>query len=551
VRTPSQALVLDLPARIFATGIGAFVLVIAMLAGWSGSPFASAASQPTLSLSPGSGPSGFTVTASASAFPRGQVQLTWDGSASGMPTAQANANGTFQTTFTVPVSPTGAHVVGAMSTSKGGPKNSTTSSAVLLTSAGFSVTLASPTPAPTSAPTPIPTPAPTATPTPAPTAAPTQAPTATPTPAPTATPTSIPSPTSAPTVTVSVVAPAAPSGYALPAGAVNVSTSAQLISALSAATPQNIVLANGIYDNTVPFYDANGHHLYAATLGGAVLRAGLTLGGNYGSGNGSVRGVSFDVSDPAKTLSSSVIHIWGPGGIGSQVQDVTIAGHNVIATGIEALPLDRIVVQRVVVRNVTDYGVIVLGGTALTTPTLLEDLNVAGVMRAVPGSSNGTAEVCLWLANTVTVHRALVRSCGIAGVWTGNTITGAVLENLDIDGTPVGVYMEHYTSGTTIQYLNVGSGVVTGVNCEWADPLTGGLPACVNNVIEDGTIASSKVGVYLDQGTTGVTVRRFKFLNQSWAAIGDYKGVNNTYSSNDYSGIDAGAVAISYGHVPQ
>jgi hypothetical protein len=57
--------------------------------------------------------------------------------------------------------------------------------------------------------------------------------------------------------------------------------------------------------------------------------------------------------------------------------------------------------------------------------------------------------------------------------------------------------------------------------------------------------------VYLDQGTTGVTIHGIKFLNQSWAAIGDYMGVNNTYSSNDYSGVDAGAMTVSHGHVPQ
>jgi hypothetical protein len=114
----------------------------------------------------------------------------------------------------------------------------------------------------------------------------------------------------------------------------------------------------------------------------------------------------------------------------------------------------------------------------------------------------------------------------------------------------VGVYMEHYTTGITVQYMRVGTSVRTGVNCEWADPLTGGKAACVDNVIQDSTIASSLVGVYLDEGTTRTTVRRVKFLNQSWAAIGDYKGVDNSYYDNDFSGIDAGAVGVSLGHVP-
>jgi hypothetical protein len=225
-------------------------------------------------------------------------------------------------------------------------------------------------------------------------------------------------------------------------------------------------------------------------------------------------------------------------------------GHRTIAMGIEALALERIVVQRVVVRDVIDQGVIALGGASLASPIRLEDLNVAGVMRAVPGSSGGTAEACVWLANTATLRRALIRSCGIAGVWTGNTSAGSLLEHLDIDGAPVGVYMEHYSSGVTVQNMRVGTSVATGVNCEWADPLTGSKPACTDVVIQDAIIASSKVGVFLDEGTTRTTVRRVRFQNQWWAAIGDYRGISNTYYDNDYSGIDAGAVTVSLGHVP-
>jgi len=110
--------------------------------------------------------------------------------------------------------------------------------------------------------------------------------------------------------------------------------------------------------------------------------------------------------------------------------------------------------------------------------------------------------------------------------------------------------MEHYTTGVTVQYMHVGTNAKFGVNCEWADPLTGGLPACVDDVIQDSTIASWMVGVFLDEGTTRTTVRRVTFLNQSWAAIGDYKGVNNAYYDNNYSGIDAGAVGVSTGHFP-
>ena len=65
---------------------------------------------------------------------------------------------------------------------------------------------------------------------------------------------------------------------------------------------QNIVLADGTYDSSSPFSDANGSHLYAQHVGGAVLTAGLVIGGNFGSGGGSVEGVAFNVSSSSKTF---------------------------------------------------------------------------------------------------------------------------------------------------------------------------------------------------------------------------------------------------------
>jgi len=43
-------------------------------------------------------------------------------------------------------------------------------------------------------------------------------------------------------------------------------------------------------------------------------------------------------------------------------------------------------------------------------------------------------------------------------------------------------------------------------------------------------------------------VRRVKFIGQSWAAIGDFKGINNVYYDNDYTGINPGALPVSHNH---
>ena len=374
---------------------------------------------------------------------------------------------------------------------------------------------------------------------------------ATATPTPTLAPTPTPAPTTTPT-SGRVAAPAQPpAAYTVPAGAITVTTSAGLISALANGTPQNIVLASGVYDNAAPFTNAAGHHLYSATLGGAVLNAGIVMGGNSGPGGGSVQGLAFNVSDPSKILLNSIIHVWGSGGRGTHIMDTTFNGNNSVGQSILARQPEGLVVQRVRVRNFRYNGLTVdanVQNMVMTTPVLLEDVDVANVSFAVPKSSNGTAEACVWIGNTATVRRLLLRNCAWEGLWTGTADAGSLHEDLDIDQTPIAVYIEHFTTGSTFQRMSIGTSVSTGVNCEWADPTWGSKPACVTNVIQDSTIRSSYVGVYMDQGTTGTTVRRVTFIGETRAAIVDYLGVNNSYSGNDYSGLAAGAVPVSTAH---
>ena len=75
-----------------------------------------------------------------------------------------------------------------------------------------------------------------------------------------------------------------------------------------------------------------------------------------------------------------------------------------------------------------------------------------------------------------------------------------------------------------------------------------GKPASTDNVLEDGYLQTAHVGVYLDRGTTRTTIRHCVFVGQSWAAIGDYQGVGNRYYDNNFDGIAAGAVPVSYDH---
>jgi len=325
-----------------------------------------------------------------------------------------------------------------------------------------------------------------------------------------------------------------------------------LLSALASTTPSDIVLADGVYDNASPFLNPNGHRVYAATPGGAVLRAGFSLGGNWGPGAAMLRGLTFDVSDPSRTVSGGVITVWG-NGQGSKILDVTIRGNRAIPAGIFAKVPEGLVVQRVAATGFTSYGVYVDPHPAFeyspSTAPVLEDLALSNVSRDAPRSSNGTAEACLWVGSRASVRRVRLRDCAWMGLWTGTSIRDAVHEDLDIDGTPIGIYAEHYTRNSTFRNFSVGPNVEVGVNCEWADPAWSSLPGCDGAVFENGRIETTKVGVYLDAGTARTTVRNNVFVGQSWAAIGDHLGVSNSYSGNDFSRIDAGAHGTTTAHI--
>jgi hypothetical protein len=349
---------------------------------------------------------------------------------------------------------------------------------------------------------------------------------------------------------VSVRRPTAPSPYRVPTHALRVSSSRELVTALARHSSTDIVLAPGVYDNARPFSDRYGHRLYAARLGRVVLKAGIVLGANEGPGGALVRGIRFDVARSAKTLHGAIIHVWGSAR-NAHVLDTWLDGNGIVAAGVVVKQPEGFVARRLAARAFRSYGVLVDPNDydyRARLPYVLEDLNVSNVVRPVPGSSNGTAEACLWLGSTGTVRRVSVRRCGLVGIWTGTANRESRIEDAAVDRTRVGIYIEHYTTGSTFQRLRVGPRVSRGVNAEWANHAVGGRPASVDNVIEDCYFDTSVVGVYLDEGTTRTSVRRCKFAAQRWAAIGDYKGVDNRYYANDFRGIASTAVSVSHEH---
>jgi hypothetical protein len=349
-----------------------------------------------------------------------------------------------------------------------------------------------------------------------------------------------------------------------------VSSSSQLVVALAAGTPA-IVLADGTYDlaaGSGGFNDWLSSSLYAQHLGGAVLTAGLTVGGNFGSGGAVVEGLAFNVTDPSTTLQSSEVNIWGASGERTQVLDSTFNGNWAIAVGLNAVNPDGLVAQRLQFTDFTDGGLRAsdnthasYGGSTAVINTIT-DISVDGVSESTPGGSNGTAEAGLWVGEPVTngVHRILIRNVAISGIETVNNSWDTTFSDLNIDMSGphavsgIGVYMEHYTTNDTFTNFVI-TGAGTGFNGEYDDGIAGNA-AAYNDTIENGTIDASgstrdgnTVGVYLDAGTGPTTITNVTFKNQNWAGIGAFENIGPTTISGNTYQLATGGVQRSPNHV--
>jgi hypothetical protein len=341
-----------------------------------------------------------------------------------------------------------------------------------------------------------------------------------------------------------VVLPIPPRDYSIPSGAVSVSTSQQLVSALASSTAQDIVLADGTYttagtNSPTPYFRVtNGGRLWAAHRGDAILHAGLSFGGNYGSNGGEVHGLALNISNPSLTDDSA------------EVYDTTIEGNYALSAGLAFYAVQGTVIRRVVLRHFRDYGVQVSDNAANYGSTAqvrtITDVNVKGVRESTPGSSNGTAEFGVWIGNRVANPVSRIRSEDgwFGGLWTGASSHDTIFRDITIRtvGAPggVAVYNEHKTVRDTFENFNLGPYIGVGFNCEWN--YAGGYGACRDSKFLNGTIASHKVGVFFDRGQVGNTVQGVKAVNQTCAAIVDNQGIGNTYANGDYGGIAAGAV---------
>ncbi len=371
-----------------------------------------------------------------------------------------------------------------------------------------------------------------------------------------------------PSTSVSPVAPPIPpSPYSIPGGGALVSASAQLVRALGAGKAV-IVLADGSYRERAGFDDASSSSIYAQHLGGAVIQAGLTVGGNFGAGGAVVEGLAFNVTSRSATFQNSELNIWGASGDRTHVLDCSFDGNWAIAVGLRALNPNGLLARRLTFTDFTAGGLRASDNlsTGYGGPTAvidsITDISIDGVSESTPGASGGTGEAGLWIGEPIAdgVHRIAIKNVAISGIETVNNSWNTTFSDLNIDmsgshaAAGVGVYMEHFTIHDTFTNFVI-TGTSTGFNTEWDDG-TPGNAAAHNDTIENGTINASgstpggnTTGVYLDAGTGPMTVTNVIFKNQNWAGIGAYDDVGpNSFSDNTFQ-LASGAAPVSPGHI--
>lgn len=343
-----------------------------------------------------------------------------------------------------------------------------------------------------------------------------------------------------------VAPPLKPSGYTVPAGATVCSTVAQLKAALQGSAP--LVLAPGEYDDAAPLTNPRGLPIYSAEPGRAILRAGLVLGGNAIAAAPLVQGVTFGAHDPAKGLGGAALHIWGPAGRGARVLDSFWDGGGSMPFGLLCYQPDALTLARA--QQTSAYAQVVwrLSDNEPASPALIAqvcDLDGAGALEYL----NGTAGVVLWLGHEVaSCGRLRLGHGATASLETVNAFAKTAISDLELYGSPVGHYCEHFTRGSTFTRGRIHDCEV-GINGEWDDDIAGNAAThgCSWDSFE---IATAKAGAYFDKGSEANAVTNTRFKGQSWAAVGAYlnTGVNDFATGNTYE-MAPGAVQLATAHI--
>jgi hypothetical protein len=365
-------------------------------------------------------------------------------------------------------------------------------------------------------------------------------------------------------------APPSESNYVIPAGATVVTTQAQLETELAKGVAEDIKVMNGTYNRTAELVPAAAHRIWCQSATGVVFNYGLRFNNLSGW---EVHGGKFQIPDAAHAATdggaTAAILNW----IGSnftanaKVTDVTVDGASLITQGVRLGQPGGATVQRIKVTNVTDIGVRLSDNSLTSTAVIntVSDIDVAGVMRATRGASDGTGEAGIWIGHPVTndVVRIKVRETGWTGVWAGNKCATTDFTDLDCDAvhgvvpapetnagseTGTAMYVERNTHTILVDRFAFGQetgDIYHGFNGEWNGGTAGN--AAMNTFtakhgrVKTGRSVSSttpRYGFFGDQGSDDLSVSETQFEACAWACIGYYLTVNTSladFFNNDFS----------------
>ena len=228
-----------------------------------------------------------------------------------------------------------------------------------------------------------------------------------------------------------------------------------------------IVLAPGAYRGRRPFLNPSGHRLYAARPGRAVLRAGLSMGGNSGPGGGLVRGLVVDVARRPPHGRGSRHRGVGHGPAHADPRHDGQGPRHLCGPGSPSRRPDGLRIRRLVARGFTDAG-------CSSTPTSPSGRGRASRSRSATSTSPASrgrdparrTAGPRPASGSATRERCGACACARArwsGLWTGTAARRARFEDIDIDGTPTGVYVEHFTRDSTFRRLRIGPDVRIGL----------------------------------------------------------------------------------------
>jgi hypothetical protein len=344
-----------------------------------------------------------------------------------------------------------------------------------------------------------------------------------------------------------VLPPQPPRSCNIPPGAVTVRTATQLQSELAKKTPQDIAIPPGDYAPSTVLKPAAPHRLWGTHANDVTVRAGFLFTG-AGAPGFEVHCLTLDVPNVNKADRRSGTAIINSA---RRWTDITIADSRLLGNGkvgraVFAQVPNGLTVERVEIRGFTRDGIRAKTGSGRV---ILRDLDIRDIERPGPATYNGTAEAGIFMDTAATIERVRVRDAYWMGIGTyANDIT---IRDLDVDGSIVGVYLEHYTHRLVLEYFHIGPDNKKGINFESENPARyKGGPTTVDALIQDGVVEAHRVGAAVNDGQKNPTIRRVTFRGQCGAAIvaNRPRSTGEVYVDNDFSGIRPGAVEMTSKH---